>query len=92
MSQVTSKASEGLTKVTSSASESAGSGASGTASQGRMGRMVSSVQCKLCNPQCVSIVTENVSPIAMIPPAVYYSRVGLELAKLVFQGQKMSPP
>ncbi|KAI9714584.1 MAG: hypothetical protein M1812_006389 [Candelaria pacifica] len=28
----------------------------------------------------------------MIPPTIYYSRVGLELSKLVFQGQKMSPP
>ncbi|KAJ6160390.1 ATP synthase subunit G atp20 [Penicillium chermesinum] len=30
--------------------------------------------------------------IAMIPPAIYYSRVGLELGKLVFRGQKMTPP
>jgi len=29
---------------------------------------------------------------AMIPPTVYYSKVALELSKLVFQGQKMSPP
>jgi hypothetical protein len=28
----------------------------------------------------------------MIPPTMYYSRVGLELGRLVFQGQKMSPP
>lgn len=28
----------------------------------------------------------------MIPPTVYYGKVGLELAKLVAQGQKMSPP
>jgi hypothetical protein len=28
----------------------------------------------------------------MYPPTVYYSKVGLEVAKLVFQGQKMSPP
>jgi F-type H+-transporting ATPase subunit g len=27
-----------------------------------------------------------------IPPTVYYARVGLELSKLVFQGQKMNPP
>ncbi|KAI9764868.1 MAG: RNA-dependent ATPase rok1 [Geoglossum simile] len=27
-----------------------------------------------------------------IPPTIYYARVGLELSKLVFQGQKMSPP
>ncbi|KAH8152624.1 uncharacterized protein LAJ45_03465 [Morchella importuna] len=29
---------------------------------------------------------------AMIPPAQYYGRVGLELSKLVFHGQKMAPP
>lgn len=29
---------------------------------------------------------------SLIPPTVYYARVGLELSKLVFQGQKMSPP
>lgn len=27
-----------------------------------------------------------------IPQAIYYGRVGLELSKLVFQGQKMAPP
>ena len=32
------------------------------------------------------------SGLAMIPPTVYYSRVGLELGKLVFRGQNMSPP
>jgi (2Fe-2S) ferredoxin len=30
--------------------------------------------------------------IAIYPPTVYYSRVGLELAKLVFKGRQMSPP
>jgi F-type H+-transporting ATPase subunit g len=30
--------------------------------------------------------------IALVPPTIYYSRVGLELGKLVFEAQKMSPP
>lgn len=30
--------------------------------------------------------------LAMIPSTVYYSRVGLELGKLVFRGQNMTPP
>ena len=34
----------------------------------------------------------NFYGIALYPPALYYSKVGLELSKLVFQGQKMSPP
>ena len=29
---------------------------------------------------------------AMIPPTVYYTKVGFELSKLVFKGQKMGPP
>ncbi|KAJ5682909.1 hypothetical protein N7462_006074 [Penicillium macrosclerotiorum] len=29
---------------------------------------------------------------SMIPPTVYYSKVGLELGKLVFRGQGMAPP
>lgn len=28
----------------------------------------------------------------MIPPTIYYSKVALELSRMVFQGQKMSPP
>ena len=30
--------------------------------------------------------------IALIPPTVYYSRVGFELGKLVYRGQKWNPP
>ncbi|KAJ5625170.1 ATP synthase subunit G atp20 [Penicillium lagena] len=29
---------------------------------------------------------------SMIPPTIYYSRVGIELARLVFRGQRMTPP
>ncbi|KAJ6121093.1 hypothetical protein N7523_005373 [Penicillium sp. IBT 18751x] len=29
---------------------------------------------------------------SMIPPTLYYSKVGLELGKLVFRGQNMTPP
>ncbi|KAL7270869.1 ATP synthase subunit G atp20 [Rhizina undulata] len=28
----------------------------------------------------------------LIPPTIYYSKVALELSKLVFKGQKMAPP
>ena len=34
----------------------------------------------------------NLGAVALYPPALYYSKVGLELSRLVFQGQKMSPP
>jgi len=39
-----------------------------------------------------SMTVTNDESTALIPPTIYYSRVGLELAKLVFKGQKMSPP
>ncbi|KAJ5912367.1 hypothetical protein N7504_001250 [Penicillium tannophilum] len=29
---------------------------------------------------------------SMIPPTVYYSKVGIELGRLVFRGQNMAPP
>ncbi|KAJ5901595.1 hypothetical protein N7495_002123 [Penicillium taxi] len=29
---------------------------------------------------------------SLIPPTIYYTRVGLELSKLVFRGQNMTPP
>lgn len=35
---------------------------------------------------CVCVV------LGQVPFVIYYSRVGLELSKLVFQGQKMQPP
>jgi len=28
----------------------------------------------------------------MIPPTIYYSKVGLELGKIIFEQRKMSPP
>ncbi|KAF2454637.1 mitochondrial ATP synthase g subunit-domain-containing protein [Lineolata rhizophorae] len=29
---------------------------------------------------------------AIVPPTIYYSKVGLELGKIVFESRKMSPP
>lgn len=102
-SNVTSKASEGLTRVQESAgsvASSAGSAASTAAAgvQGRVGRLVSTVQCtfgQISQIDSVCPPTEcwtDLSCIALIPPTVYYSKVGLELGKLVVHGQKMAPP
>lgn len=92
-SQTVSKASEGLSKVQASASEAA-SGAAASAEKaagtGRIGRMVHTVNCGLREAWKSYLVTN--SHAAMIPPTIYYSRVGMELAKLMFQGQKMAPP
>ncbi|PLN86613.1 mitochondrial ATP synthase g subunit-domain-containing protein [Aspergillus taichungensis] len=69
-----SKASDGLSRVSSAA----GPALSGAAQSlrkigGRTGKVISFVD-------------------SMIPPTLYYSKVGLELAKLVFRGQNMTPP
>lgn len=76
--QITSKASEGLSRVKDSG-ESAVSGA------------VSGVRNSLTKiggrtGRIIAFVD------SLIPPTIYYSRVGLELSKIVFRGQKMSPP
>jgi hypothetical protein len=34
----------------------------------------------------------DVACAGQIPPTIYYARVGLELSKLVFKGQSMTPP
>ncbi|KAF5861968.1 ATP synthase subunit G atp20 [Aspergillus alliaceus] len=44
------------------------------------------------HPATTSSVDMGRDETAMIPPTVYYSKVGLELAKLVFRGQNMTPP
>jgi len=73
-----SKASEGLSKVTSSAGPAISGAAKSVGNAlGRIGGRTG---------RLISFVERQ------IPPAIYYSRVGLELTKLVFQGQKMSPP
>lgn len=73
-----SKASEGLSRVTSSA----GGIITGAASGARNALSKAGGR----TGRLVAFVD------SLIPPTVYYARVGLELSKLVFQGQKMSPP
>lgn len=38
------------------------------------------------------VLTIRVFRTGQVPFVVYYSKVGLELSKLVFRGQKMDPP
>lgn len=77
-SGATSKASEGLSRVTSSTG-----GAVGRAAE-RARNVLSRVGGR--TGRLVAFVD------SLIPPTVYYARVGLELSKLVFRGQNMSPP
>lgn len=77
-SEFTSKASEGLSRVTSTAGPALSRAGSGVLNAlGRVGGRTGKV---------VAFVERS------IPPTVYYARVGLELAKLVFRGRNMSLP
>ncbi|KAJ9616844.1 ATP synthase subunit G atp20 [Cladophialophora chaetospira] len=76
--QAVSKASEGLTRVQSSAGSTISRvGSSAYSALGRIGGRTG---------RMISAVE------SLIPPTVYYSRVGLELARIVFRGQQMAPP
>lgn len=97
-SQASSKAGEGLSRVTSSAS-SVATGATESASnaaskvQGRTGRYISLIQGEQASPSARASVgrkTENMID-TVIPSTLYYSKVGLELGRLVFKGQGMAP-
>ncbi|KAE8451419.1 hypothetical protein EG329_004048 [Mollisiaceae sp. DMI_Dod_QoI] len=73
-----SKASEGLSRVSSAAGPAISGAAKGlTSALGRIGGRTG---------RLISFIERQ------IPPTVYYARVGLELSKIVFQGQKMTPP
>ncbi|PKY09210.1 hypothetical protein P168DRAFT_301760 [Aspergillus campestris IBT 28561] len=96
-----SKASDGLSRVSSTA----GPALSGAAQSlrkigGRTGKVISlidsisrSTSLDIGHSTKVKdIGVINVFIGSMIPPTLYYSKVGLELARLVFRGQNMSPP
>lgn len=78
VSNISSRASEGLSRVTSSA----GPALNGAAQ--RVNGVLSRVGGR--TGRLISFTR------SLIPPAIYYSKVGFELSKLVFRGQKMSPP
>ncbi|KAJ9632917.1 uncharacterized protein PV06_07925 [Exophiala oligosperma] len=76
--QAVSKASEGLSRVQSSASSAITRvGSSAYNAVSKIGGRTGRV---------ISFVE------SLIPPTLYYSRVGLELARIVFKGQNMAPP
>ncbi|ETN46854.1 uncharacterized protein HMPREF1541_01043 [Cyphellophora europaea CBS 101466] len=77
-SSTVSKASEGLSRVTSSAGPAISNAA--TSARNALGRVGGRTG------RLISFVE------SLIPPTIYYSRVGLELAKFTIQGQKMAPP
>ncbi|KAK7397546.1 ATP synthase subunit G atp20 [Neonectria punicea] len=73
-----SKAKEGLSRVTTAAGPAIAGAAKGlTTALGKVGGRTGKV---------ISFVERQ------IPLVVYYSKVGLEVGKIVFHGQKMSPP
>ncbi|RDW90216.1 F1F0 ATP synthase subunit g [Aspergillus mulundensis] len=77
-SSTASKAQEGLSRVSSSAGPAISNAAQG------LGNTLKKVGGR--TGKVVSFIE------SMIPPTIYYSRVGLELGKLVFRGQNMTPP
>ncbi|KAI0473767.1 GroES-like protein [Xylariaceae sp. FL0804] len=77
-SEYASKAQQGLSKVTSSAGPAITGAAKGVAnSLGKIGGRTGKV---------IAFIERQT------PTVIYYSKVGAELAKIVFRGQKMSPP
>lgn len=91
--QALSKASEGLSRVQSSVGPTisrVGSSAYSALSRvgGRTGRFISFVECML-KMVCYEM---RLTQTALIPPTVYYSRVGWELGRIVVKGQQMAPP
>ncbi|KAK1828526.1 ATP synthase subunit G, mitochondrial [Podospora conica] len=77
-SEYTAKASEGLSRVTAAAGPAITTAAKGAADAlGKVGGRTG---------RLVAFVERQV------PNVVYYSKVGLELGKLVFKGQNMTPP
>ncbi|KAI9806507.1 MAG: hypothetical protein M1833_003694 [Piccolia ochrophora] len=77
-SSTTSKASQGLSRVTSSAGPAIAGATKGLGQAlGRVGGRTG---------RLIAFIE------SIIPPTIYYSKVTLELSKLVFQAQKMSPP
>ncbi|KAI1191787.1 mitochondrial ATP synthase g subunit-domain-containing protein [Nemania serpens] len=77
-SEYASKAQEGLSKVSSAAGPAIAGAARGVANS------LSKVGGRTA--RAVAFVEKQV------PTVVYYSKVGAEVAKIVFRGQKMSPP
>ncbi|KAI1137224.1 mitochondrial ATP synthase g subunit-domain-containing protein [Hypoxylon sp. FL0543] len=77
-SEYAAKAQQGLSRVTSSAGPAIAGAAKGIAnSLGKVGGRTG---------RLIAFIERQ------IPTAIYYSKVGSELAKIVFRGQKMSPP
>ncbi|KAK9416493.1 hypothetical protein SUNI508_01910 [Seiridium unicorne] len=77
-SEYASKAQQGLSKVTSAAGPAISGAAKGVAnSLGKVGGRTG---------RLIAFVEKQV------PHVIYYSKVGAELTKIVFRGQKMSPP
>ncbi|KAL3481943.1 mitochondrial ATP synthase g subunit-domain-containing protein [Aspergillus californicus] len=73
-----SKAQEGLSRVSSSAGPAISNAAQG------LGNTLKKVGGR--TGKVISFIE------SMIPPTIYYSKVGIELGRLVFRGQSMTPP
>ncbi|KAF1812234.1 P-loop containing nucleoside triphosphate hydrolase protein [Eremomyces bilateralis CBS 781.70] len=80
-SEAASKASEGLSRAQASAGSALSKAGSAV---GALGNAIGSIGGR--TGRLVGFVN------SLIPPTIHYSKVGLELGKLIFEGRKMSPP
>ncbi|KAI8280573.1 ATP synthase subunit g [Colletotrichum sp. SAR11_59] len=83
-SEYSAKAAQGLSRAASAAGPAI-SGAVNALGKvgGRTGKVIGFIERSSADP---------IALIEQVPWVVYYSRVGLELSKIVFHGQKMAPP
>lgn len=91
------RAQQGLSRVSSAAGPAIVGAARGITSAlgkmgGRTGKFIAFVERRplLCSPFAPPSLTPPVP--GQTPFVVYYSKVGLEMGKIMFHGQKMSPP
>ena len=95
-SEVAGKAQQGLSRVSSSAGSTVNklvSSATSTVTSigGRTGQVITFAQSKF--PLNKILAGKPLISIAgLVPPTIYYARVGGELMKLVFKGRNMNPP
>ncbi|KAF6820703.1 mitochondrial f1f0-atp synthase [Colletotrichum sojae] len=83
-SEYSAKAAQGLSRAASAAGPAISGAVSALGKAGgRTGKVIGFIESTMLTR---SRITEQV------PWVVYYSRVGLELSKIVFHGQKMAPP
>ncbi|KDN64171.1 hypothetical protein CSUB01_03324 [Colletotrichum sublineola] len=107
-SEYSAKAAQGLSRAASAAGPALSSAVSALGKVGgRTGKVVNFIE-STCHPRQTVLrgltlptafsryfgcaIADGYATTEQVPWVIYYSRVGLELSKIVFHGQKMAPP